>query len=594
MLKKQKLELTWIGKGESPNLEPRILIEDPSLSYGDKHSENMLIHGDNLLALKALEQDFAGKIKCIYIDPPYNTGNAFEHYDDGLEHSIWLGLMYERLKILSRLLAPNGVILVQIDKEESAYLKVIMDEIFGRNNYITTICVRMSATSGYKIEHSDKTIVKNAEYLHVYSKALEIKPAYEKASYDSHYSYILNKNMIIENLTDIDFVKKELNRFELPLSSKSLVKLFDLSNDFKGFVTKNMEKIGRTHTAPAEALKNKDGIMRQLATDRHVIKYTTKSGEQYLIKKTDSSLNQYIPISLKFNYVDDYDGYNKRLSNILGDWWDGFYLDMGNVENEGGVYFKASKKAERLIFRILNMFTGVGDIILDSFLGSGTTAAVAHKIGRRWIGIELGEHCYTHCVPRLKKVVDGTDLGGISKAVNWEGGGGFKFYELAPSLLNKDKYGNWLIAKEYRPEMLAAAMAKHEGFRFQPDPELFWKQGFSTEKDFIFTTTNHISVEYLERINQEMKKDESILICCKSFDRACENRYPNMTLKKIPKMLLGRCEFGKEDYSLNIINMSAEEDEDELMTANELRENCREYYWQEIQKDEKLKTKKEN
>lgn len=139
----QKLELTWIGKGEEPKLEPRILIEDPDLSYGDPNSGNMLIHGDNLLALKALEQEYAGKIKCIYIDPPYNTGNAFEHYDDGIEHSLWLDLMSQRLKILKNLLSENGFISVQIDDTEGAYLKVMMDEIFGRDNYITTFYVQV-------------------------------------------------------------------------------------------------------------------------------------------------------------------------------------------------------------------------------------------------------------------------------------------------------------------------------------------------------------------------------------------------------------------------------------------------------------------
>ncbi|MBZ0190527.1 MAG: site-specific DNA-methyltransferase, partial [Candidatus Kuenenia stuttgartiensis] len=199
-----------------------------------------------------------------------------------------------------------------------------------------------------------------------------------------------------------------------------------------------------------------------------------------------------------------------------------------------------------------------------SFLGSGTTAAVAHKMWRRWIGIELGEHCHTHCLPRLKKVVDGTDQGGISKAVNWQGGGGFKYYYLAPSLLKKDKHGNWIIDERYNADMLAAAMAKHEGFRHCPDEHIYWKQGRSTEKDYIFITTQFVTVQSLDKIHEEMKPDESLLICCKSFQEACENRYANITIKKIPKMLLGRCEFGKEDYSLNIVNLPVEADEEKI------------------------------
>lgn len=201
------------------------------------------------------------------------------------------------------------------------------------------------------------------------------------------------------------------------------------------------------------------------------------------------------------------------------------------------------------------MATDPGDIVLDSFAGSGTTGAVAHKMGRRWIMVELGEHCHTHIIPRMKKVIDGTDQGGISKAVNWKGGGGFRYFRLAPSLLERDKRGNWIISKEYNAAMLASAMAKHEGFIYNPDETLYWKQGKSTEKDFIFTTTHFITVEYLDGIHEEMQPDESLLICCKSFQDACENRYESITVRKIPNMLLGRCEFGKDDYSLNIENL---------------------------------------
>lgn len=222
-------------------------------------------------------------------------------------------------------------------------------------------------------------------------------------------------------------------------------------------------------------------------------------------------------------------------------------------------------KPERLIKRILTISTDEGDIVMDSFLGSATTAAVAHKMGRRWIGVELGDHCYTHCVPRLKKVCDGTDQGGISKSVDWKGGGGFKFYELAPSLLKKDKYDNWIIDERYNADMLASAMAKHEGFKYSPSEDLYWKQGQSTEKDFIFTTTQMVTAALLDRIVEEMKPDESLLICCKSYQKACDNKYTNISIKKIPNMLLGRCEFGKEDYSLNIIDMPNDEDEPDFV-----------------------------
>ena len=224
-------------------------------------------------------------------------------------------------------------------------------------------------------------------------------------------------------------------------------------------------------------------------------------------------------------------------------------------------------KPEKLIERIITLGSNPGDLVLDSFLGSGTTAAVAQKMGRRYIGIELGNHAYTHCVPRLKMVTDGTDQGGISKAQKWEGGSGFKFYELAPSLLKEDKFGHLVINKEYNADMLAAAMAKQEGYTYQPSQEVYWKQGFGSETDYIYTTTQFMTVEALSAIHETMAEDETLLICCTSFQRECKQAFNNISIKKIPQMLLGRCEFGKDDYSLNII--SAPEVDGEEAIENE-------------------------
>ena len=234
------------------------------------------------------------------------------------------------------------------------------------------------------------------------------------------------------------------------------------------------------------------------------------------------------------------------------------------VFNSDSVF--ATPKPERLIERIIHLSTNPGDLVLDSFLGSGTTAAVAHKMGRKYIGIELGEHAITHCYPRLKQVVDG-EQGGISKAINWQGGGGFKFYTLAPSLLKKDKFGHWIMSDEYNADMLAAAMAKQEGFKYNPSETQFWKQGNSSEQDFIFTTTQFITVQQLEAIAEDMQTGESLLVCCKAFQPECKNKYPNITIKKIPQLLLDRCEFGRDDYSLNIVNLPHDEnvnDEDDI------------------------------
>ena len=257
------------------------------------------------------------------------------------------------------------------------------------------------------------------------------------------------------------------------------------------------------------------------------------------------------------------------LATLLCDFWGD--IDFQNTQNEGAVSFPASKKPEKLIKRILSLFTDEGDLVLDSFLGSGTTSAVAHKMNRRWIGVEMGNHAYTHCVVRLQNVVSGKDQTGISKEIDWQGGGGFKFYELAPSLLNKDKYGNLVINKEYNADMLAAAMAKHQGFTYSPDSEVYWKQGRSSEHDFIFTTTQLITAEMLDAIHDQLGEDESLLICCTKFQPECRNKFPDITIKKIPKVLLDTCEFDHDDYSLNIVSVPAIKDEEweELETGGE-------------------------
>lgn len=219
-------------------------------------------------------------------------------------------------------------------------------------------------------------------------------------------------------------------------------------------------------------------------------------------------------------------------------------------------------KPESLIQKLLELNTVPGDIVLDSFLGSGTTAAVAHKMGRRYIGIELGEHCYTHCEPRLKAVVDG-EQGGISKAVNWQGGGGFKFYELATTLIINDAHGNPVIdTSKYNPERLAAAVAKLNGFGYAPDAKTYWKQGKSHDSSFIFVTTEYLTVKQVNDIDKELAHNEVLLICAPAFDMGLSKRYDNITVKKIPQSVLAKCEFGVDNYNLNIVDVSDfEEDE---------------------------------
>lgn len=551
----QKLELTWIGKDEErENIEPRILIEDPKYSYGDTESGNMLIHGDNLLALKALEQKYTNGIKCIFIDPPFNTGNAFEYYDDGLEHSIWLELMYQRIRILHNLLSPDGAFCMQLDDEEVHYAKVICDEIFKRKNFIATIAVKSSTPSGVKTAHRTKKIIKQKDFILVYKKsdALVINPQYIKRdSWDAHYSLFLtteNGKYVLQDLCSKLF---EFGVFDFVPKIKDL----DINNPrFKQFYIEHQNSICRLQTH-----KNIEAGNYSKEHKDEVVKFRSKDDN-----KDDFYYNGSVitPLSRGFQSV----LWNREISEDLGmllcDFWSD--VDFQNTQNEGGVDFPTSKKPEALLYRIISMFTNKDDYVLDSFLGSGTTAAVAQKMNRHFIGIEIGEHAFSHCYTRLKSVTKGSDGSGMTKSLNWKGGSGFKFYELAPSLLKEDKFGNLVINKEYNADMLAAAMAKQEGYIYQPDAALYWKQGQSSEHDYIYTTTQFLTVESLDAISETMQEGESLLICCTAFQKECSTHHPNITVKKIPQMLLGRCEFNKDNYNLNIIDMPKMDEEDDI------------------------------
>ena len=527
---KYKLELTWIGKNdERQPLEPRILIENKEYSYGEPETGvlpkgkpwkgNMLIHGDNLLALKALEQDYAGQVKCIYIDPPYNTGNAFEHYDDGVEHSLWLSLMHERLVILRNLLSDDGSIWITLDDNEAHYFKVMCDEIFNRHNFVaTTIWQHSKQSKGYPGKFS---LHHNYTFCYRKSESFTLNSLERTEEHNKNYS---NPDNDPNGPWRSGDVRNSLVRPNL---------MYDIQTPS-----------GKTIHHPEKGWRfSKETFERELSEGKIVF----SEDETRIIRKI---------------YLKDQNG---RVPETI---W--FAEEVGTTR-EANTEIKTldfdtlfdTPKPERLIERVLTLGSNPGDIVLDSFLGSGTTAAVAQKMGRRYIGIELGNHAYTHCVPRLKKVTDGTDQGGISKSQNWKGGSGFKFYELAPSLLKEDKFGNLVINKEYNADMLAAAMAKQEGYTYQPDAEVYWKQGYGSETDYIYSTTQFMTVEALAAIHETMAEGESLLVCCTSFQKECKQAFPNISIKKIPQMLKDRCEFGKDDYSLNIIELPEEEFEDE-------------------------------
>lgn len=521
--KHQKLELTWIGKGDEPKLEPRILIEDPDLSYGDPNSGNMLIHGDNLLALKALEQDYAGKIKCIYIDPPYNTGNAFEHYDDGIEHSLWLNLIKPRLELLRNLLREDGSIWISIDDDESHYLKVLCDEVFGRGNFVSNVIWEKK----FSPQNDAKWLSDSHDHILIYAKSKQIwRPL-----------LLPRTDAMDDRYSNPDFDERGVWT-----SSDLTVRTYSANNDYP--ITLPSGRIVNPPDSRCWSV-SKDRFAELVSQNR--VWFGANGNNMPRMKRFLTDVQNGIVAKTIWNRTEV--GDNQEAKKEVKDF------------NSANVF--ATPKPERLIKRIFDLSSVEGDIILDSFLGSGTTAAVAHKMGRRWIGVELGEHAVTHCQPRLKAVIDG-EHGGISKSVNWIGGGGFKFYRLAPSLLNKDRFDNWVISPEYNAQMLAAAVAKQEGFRYEPDTLVYWKQARSSEKDYLFTTTQFVTVEMVDRIVAEMAEGESLLIACKAYQDACTRVSSQITIKKIPSMLYGRCEFGKDDYSLNIVNLPKDDEAPDL------------------------------
>lgn len=527
MTRKQKLELTWIGKDERPRLEPRILIEDPAHSHhaaarrdGDIF-DNILIQGDNLLALKALEAEYAGKVKCVFIDPPYNTGSAFEHYDDGIEHSLWLSLIRDRLEIIRTLLAEDGSLWITIDDNEAHYLKVLCDEVFGRANFVANVVWQKKYSPG----NNEKGISADHDHVLIFAKdkerwAWNLLPRTEKQ--DGAYKNPDNDPRGIWKASDLTRAEHR-------------------DRDFYAIATPSGKQVwpakGRSWSRPPAEIE-------RLRLDNR------------LWFGPDGAAKP----SLKRFLTEVQEGIVARTIWLRDDAGDNEQAKKEAKELNAASIF-GTPKPEKILHRIFTIATNPGDLVLDSFAGSGTTGAVAHKMGRRWIMVELGDHAVTHIVPRLKKVIDGEDPGGVTEAIGWQGGGGYRFFRLAPSLLAADKWGRWVISKDYNAAMLAEAMCKHMGFTYAPsqDAREYWRHGHSSERDFIYVTTNSLAHDQLRAIAEDVGPDRTLLICCKAFS-ARLNDFPNLTVTKIPHAVLSRCEWGKDDYSLRIANLPVTDD----------------------------------
>lgn len=513
----QRLELTWIGKNhpdyDIANIEPRILIEDPEKSHGDLTSENMLIHGDNLLALKALLPEYEGKVKCIYIDPPFNTGAAFIHYDDGVEHSTWLSLMKTRLELLNMLLSDDGIIFLHIDYNEEAYLRVLMDETFWRKNFRNTFIV-----ARVKKNVREKERVKALNFAHdvilMYSKNEDslILPPTKECKRDERW-----------HAMDAQWLR---NWMDYPMYW-----VIPPSWRHWAWTKGNAENAIQNYNIWLADFSQKTTLTEYWESTWKSLRFIrphVKTGKpEYFIPASDVEI-------LDTNWTD------LQASSFR---WD----------------FPNGEKNENLIQRVFEMNTEPNDLVLDSFLWSGTTAAVAHKMGRRWIGIEMGDHAYTHCKTRLDKVIDGEDIGGIAKSVNWQGGGGYKFFELAPSFITLDEFGNKIIDEFYNDSKLVRAMCKLLNFTFKPSDSQYFKQGIWTGRNYLFTTTQIMTTGTVKQIAEYLGTDESLTIATKKYEPGAESADPRITIKKIPQSVLKACQYGKKEYLLPICESAIEE-----------------------------------
>jgi adenine-specific DNA-methyltransferase len=421
-------------------------------------------------------------------------------------------------------LREDGSIWISIDDDEGHYLKVLCDEVFGRSNFVSTIVWEKK----YSPQNDAKWFSDSHDFILVYAKNKDIwRPNLlpRTADMDNRYKNPDNDPRGVWKATDFS------------------AKTYSASGDYPITLPS-----GRVVTPPATRawITNRE-TFEKLVNDNRI--WFGKTGDTVPAqKKFLSEVKQGMTAMTIWKYSEV--GHNQDAKKEV------------KVLNPADPF--ATPKPEKLIERILTLASEKSDLVLDSFLGSGTTAAVAQKMGRQWIGIEMGNHAYTHCKVRLDKVISGEDKGGISKSVNWQGGGGYKFYELAPSLINYDKFDEPIINKEYDADMLAAAVALHEGYTYQPDENLFWKQSYGTENSYLFVTTRHLTDSYINSIMDTMKENEFLIIACKSYDDKLESLSKQIVIKKIPQMLLSKCEFGKDNYNLNIVNPPVyEEEEDE-------------------------------
>jgi adenine-specific DNA-methyltransferase len=545
--KKQKLELTWIGKDSPSRPEPRILLEDPTLAHHAASRfvndvfDHQVICGDNLLGLKALEKDLTGRVKCIYIDPPYNTGSAFANYDDGLEHSLWLSMMRDRLTILWRLLTEdNGTLLISINDDEAHYLKVLCDELFGRSCFVASLVWNYEGNTD-----NQARIIRYHEYILVYSRTGQVdEPGVFDPSIAAtsklHRPEIRNtvvkngpKNppvpVVIPPGFPASFEAGTIARHEVtwPKYSADVAvgdyKVLNGVTATTGWAARELlEEFIRSNYRPVRDSKGQQSVFELRPT-----------GAIEVVKTRSQEKGHFVSVLRNFVTTNQ----------------------MRILLEKLGIAFTYPKPVG-LIEYLVAAFSGEEDIILDSFAGSGTTGHAVLSLNRRtgsrrrFILIELNARTMEAVtLPRLRAVIDGNSEAALSAT-----GGGFRYYRLAPSLIDTDRWGNPVINKGYNAAMLAEALCKLEGFTYRPSETVYWQQGRSTERDFLYVTTANLGPDQLRQLSDEVGPDRTLLVLCTAF-RGEPDAYQNLTVRKIPSHVLGRCEWGKDDYSLAIASL---------------------------------------
>lgn len=537
MAAKTKLELTWIGKVNRPRLEPRILIENSELGRPSNTAgsdENLIIQGDNLLALRALESSLMGRVGCIYIDPPYNTGSAFPSYDDNLEHSLWLSHMRDRLIVLWGLLRQGGTILISINDDEGQYLKVLCDELFGRSSFKSCLVWNTEGNTD-----NQSKIIRYHEYVLVYTKGElgDLNVIDPNISSESKLNRDEIRNTIVKNGP-----KNPISTIVLPAGFPASVDSFKINprsdkwphildkvkvsggklerqvRVSSGWSSKNIcESFIRANFEPVQDSKGQ--------STRFEI---TQNGAVEAVKVREAKKGHFISVLRGF-------GTTNQMRLML---------------ERIGVKFSFPKPVG-LIKYLLEAFSEPDDIILDSYAGSGTTGHAVLQLNaetgsaRRFVLIEQFASTTTDVLkPRIDAVIDGHTKAEIEPT-----GGGYAFFNLAPSLLSEDNFGRWTISQSYDARMLSEAISKHLGFTYSPSPVHYWMHGHSTENDFIYVTPNSLAYEQLQAISLEVGSSRSLVICCKAFMGNVDD-FPNLTLRKIPRVIVDRCDWGRDDYSL--------------------------------------------